>query len=492
MKNVFLLSSLALGFLFELCGQTAPASFCGTNTNDQQKLINIRQSNSLLSYPESGVIYIPIQVHILRSDGGNGGYNLVSLKESLCTLNSDFEKTGMQFYFENEVNYIDNSKWDSHPKFEAGIEMMKANNFKNVINCYIVTDPAGNCGYFAYEGDAVALSKTCLGKSSHTWAHELGHYFSLPHTFFGWEGTPYNYNKPTIEYQGQVWRTIENVSRNNCPMEADGFCDTPPDYISNRWSCNENSQSTSVQRDINDEEFQSDGSLFMSYANDACMNRFASDQSKAMLDYLRSTRSNLLRPTSNFLKINEFNQDSFFPLDSSSISSRDVIFSWDNANGADSYLFQLSRTAAFSLLVYNIRTENNFVKLDSIASGKNFFWRVIPMNKFDFCAQNSKSFYFNTNVLSSSDEIIESEEIRIYPNPVRQNQTLFLVSSNPSSPLEFSLFNSVGKKVKIISTGIQNEDITTINLQELNAGIYFLRLKNGNSEIIKKIIISNN
>lgn len=90
--------------------------------------------------------------------------------------------------FENEVNYIDNSKWDSHPRFEAGIEMMKINNIKNVINCYIVTDPAGNCGYFAYEGDAVALSKTCLGKSSHTWAHELGHYFSLPHTFLDGKG----------------------------------------------------------------------------------------------------------------------------------------------------------------------------------------------------------------------------------------------------------------------------------------------------------------
>ena len=72
---------MALGFLFKLCGQTAPANFCGTNTSDQQKLINIRQSNSLLSYPESGVIYIPIQVHILRSDVGNGGYNIVSLKE---------------------------------------------------------------------------------------------------------------------------------------------------------------------------------------------------------------------------------------------------------------------------------------------------------------------------------------------------------------------------------------------------------------------------
>ena len=492
MKNLFLLSLLAIGCLLELPGQGTQASFCGTNTADQQRLINTRQLSNHFSIPESGIIYIPIQVHILRSDAGNGGYNLVSLQESLCTLNNDFKNTGIQFYFENEVNYIDNSKWDSHPRFEAGIEMMKINNIKNVINCYIVTDPAGNCGYFAYEGDAVALSKTCLGKSSHTWAHELGHYFSLPHTFFGWEGTPYSYNKPTIEYQGQVWRTIENVDRNNCPMEADGFCDTPPDYISNRWSCDENSQSSSVQRDINNEEFKSDGSLFMSYANDACMSRFAADQSKAMINYLMSTRSNLLRSSINYVGIEAFKDDLFFPIDSSTISAKDVIFNWNKASGAESYLFQLSRTAAFSLLIQNVRTENNFIKLDSIPTGKNFYWRVIPINKFDFCAQSSKPLYFNTNVISSSNDITQSENVKIYPNPVGQNKTLFVVASNTSSLLDISIFDLAGKKIELNTISILEGGTNTINLEEFKAGIYFLRIKNSEKEVIKKIIISNN
>lgn len=85
MKNLFLLSLLAIGCLLELPGQGTQASFCGTNTADQQRLINTRQLSNHFSIPESGIIYIPIQVHILRSDAGNGGYNLVSFK-SHCVL----------------------------------------------------------------------------------------------------------------------------------------------------------------------------------------------------------------------------------------------------------------------------------------------------------------------------------------------------------------------------------------------------------------------
>ena len=63
---------------------------------------------------------------------------------------------------------------------------------------------------------------------------------------------------------------------------ATAFCDTSPDYLNFRWSCNEDSESYQLQTDPDGVNFRSDGTLIMSYSNDECANRFSEEQISAM------------------------------------------------------------------------------------------------------------------------------------------------------------------------------------------------------------------
>jgi len=177
MKSIKL---ILLGLCPVVLSAQNPESFCGTSFGSQSTLIQSRkipvdQHKEFSQLP----IYVPLQVHIVQDDNGSAGYSYLNLMESICTLNEDFEPSGLQFYLENPVNYINKTAWNTHLTYNPGEEMMIQSNVPNMVNCYIVSNPAGNCGYFTYRGDGVALSKGCLGKKSHTWAHELVHYLSL-------------------------------------------------------------------------------------------------------------------------------------------------------------------------------------------------------------------------------------------------------------------------------------------------------------------------
>jgi len=437
---------------------------------------------------DGGIIQVPIQVHMLLTDEGNGLYNLLYLDEAICTLNKDFEQTGFQFYMEHNINYIKSTKWDNHEGFRDGIEMMKINNVPNVINCYIVTNPAGNCGYFAWDGDAIALSKSCLGGGSHTWAHELGHYFSLPHTFYGWEGISYSGKIPTGEYQSRVWTQIENVSRDNCKGQADGYCDTPPDYISSRWSCDENKQSPYFLKDIDSVSFQADGSLFMSYSNDRCMNRFSADQSEAMRKFLNFNRSSLLRSNIVPLYMESLDKTEMSPLDSSVVNDQNVTFSWPKIEGAEGYIFQLARNSAFTITVKFISLNTNQITIDNLVSGRNYYWRVKPFNKFDFCHKVSDTRFFQYSTISSvSINQNSNSDITIYPNPV-SNSNEVIIQSDLDDISKVVLINQIGQIIKISSVRVR-ENLILLKTQDLQKGIYFVTIETTQKIITKKLLI---
>ena len=45
-------------------------------------------------------------------------------------------------------------------------------------------------GYYSSQGDYVIVRKEELIKGNNTLSHEIGHFFSLRHTFYGWENVP--------------------------------------------------------------------------------------------------------------------------------------------------------------------------------------------------------------------------------------------------------------------------------------------------------------
>lgn len=480
-----------LAFCLLNVSANAQSSFCGTGIEDQAYLLNLRAANFNIDKADQGIIYIPLQIHNVGNDNAVGFFSNLIIFESLCTLNQDFLPSGMQFYLENEINYIRNTSWNDHPEFQKGEEMMLKNNYPNVVNCYLVANPAGNCGYYTYRGDAVALSKNCVGKNSHTWAHELGHYFSLPHTFYGWEGIRYSNGKATEDYQSQVFTSIENVERKNCKFQADNFCDTEPDYISNRWTCSGDGFSGSILKDTKDSTFRVDGTLFMSYSNDECMKRFSADQMSAMLNYYNGPRANLKRVNVNpkYIASNPIALN--FPIDSVVIPPAKIILSWQAIPNATYYNLQISRTENFTVVVKNLMVNTPYVELDSLISNKNYWWKVRAFSAFDFCGSSSEVGLFRTDqIVSSDDQIAANIKSIVIPNPISENQNFMLQNGKALASEDFILTSSIGKQYELFNKEVMGDHLI-FTLYDTKPGVYVLSTRKASAFKPVKLVIKN-
>ncbi len=470
-------------------GQT---NFCGTTKKDQQEAIASIQYQSQGNRPDQAIRYIPIKVHNVSNDNATSFFAAWPLFETLCTLNEDFKASGIQFFLDGDFNYIKNSSWNDHAEFRKGEEMMKASNFPDVVNCYLVSNPAGNCGYFTYTGDAVALNKSCLGKYSHTWAHELGHYFSLPHTFFGWEGINYSSSKKTASYQNSVFTQIENVSRTDCTSQADNFCDTNPDYISNRWSCNNDGTSPLILKDVNDSLFRADGTLFMSYAGDNCMNRFSNDQMNAMHKSIDGPRKYLQRSSvvPKFIEKSPIRLSS--PVSGEITDTRNVLFSWEPVENATYYVLQISRTANFSVIIKNHLLTKPYELIDSLIQGKEYWWRVRAYSDFDFCGTESPiEICYSKAVITASDDVHSGNTTSIVPNPAKLGSMVqFKIPSNFDSVLGLELVSQNGIRVPIENYEIREQSLLFM-LPICAEGLYAIRLNTNTGTYNSKIILSN-
>jgi hypothetical protein len=117
-----------------------------------------------------------------------------------------------------EFRYIDNFQYDDHIQATETPQMQMEHNEDYRINIYFVTATDVDASYATgggisiMDGGGIVMLKDA---GFMTLAHEMGHYFGLPHTFEG---------------AGMIG--AELVDGSNCLTAGDGICDTPADpYI---------------------------------------------------------------------------------------------------------------------------------------------------------------------------------------------------------------------------------------------------------------------
>jgi hypothetical protein len=84
--------------------------------------------------------------------------------------------------------------------------------------------------------------------------------------------------------------------------------------------------------------------------------------------------------------------------------------------------------------------------------------------------------------LGINDPIFENE-ILLYPNPAKDELNL---KWNASNNISVTIFNSIGQE---LSTLILTKDKSIIDISELQNGLYFLKVNDGNKTGIKKLIV---
>lgn len=99
------------------------------------------------------------------------------------------------------------------------------------------------------------------------------------------------------------------------------------------------------------------------------------------------------------------------------------------------------------------------------------------------CNSSAEAFYIDHIFFDLALDIPEKQNqvFGIYPNPV--SDTVFLLGTTTSEPCHLSFYDVLGKKIKTLQT-VSRE----ISVRDLQSGIYFLKIQQGNSAEIKRFI----
>ena len=483
--------SLAI-FLFSALPLIAQVqhTFCGTVPFESKSLEEWREHRPDVTMRSSqDTLYVQLKVHLVGTDEGEGYYPLTNLFDSFCKLNKDMASTGIQLEMDPDINYIAKSSYNDHNRL-LGRQMMTLNNVANKVNCYIVANPNGTCGYYSPQADAVALSKSCLGSFNTTWSHELGHYFSLPHTFNGWEGTNYNYGDIAPERVGINNVLVEKTDSSNCNIAGDGFCDTPPDYLSFRWNCS-GSTSPDTLVDPDSAKFLVEGKYIMSYSNDACAKIFSEEQISAMRFNIQSSRADELSNNAMPQQVN-FNEDEFIVYSGKELEELqydDVQLVWSQIPNATHYLIFLSEKSFFpGPPDFTIITQDTFLNLQ-LEEDTRYEWELMGFNERYTCSRFSDDYEFYARNTTSSADMAKESTIKFYPNPLPEGETLFLTIDQPmSGKNSIEIYSVNGRKVYQKTFEAQNSGISmSITDHQLHPGLYFIRYRTDEYVISRKL-----
>lgn len=464
---------------------------CG-NDNYYSPWLRSYLANGAPAARSGEVLYIPVKIHLVANTDGTGEMGLNTLYKSFCRLNLDFEATEIQFFIEGDINYINNSAYFDHD-FSTGWNMMSNNNVDNAINCYIVDNAAGACGYFYPGVDGIALAKGCTQPNDHTWAHEIGHFLSLPHPFFGWSSVDdLDFTLPAPEFVGEI--EVEYADGSNCQTAADGFCDTPADYLNYRWSCNNDGYSAVTQIDPAGETFTSEGRFFMSYSNDACANQFSGEQTNAMRANLQQLRTNLLTTSPGEVVIPLTEEATIVsPLEGSLIEGTgSVRLEWEPIPNAEKYIVQVNPFPIFSIVFNEFIVEETFVDFENLIADETFFWRVRPYSSYYTCHgfTGAASFDTGSNIVSTF-ELKEGESLRLFPNPVKNGSLWMDLTSLTSTDAHWEITDLSGRTLqKGEENVITGEQKILINTQNFADGMYVLGLQLGDRKVFRRFVIS--
>lgn len=444
----------------------AQDNFCGTvqTEEDLAWLREWQQNEMATARLGSETIYVPLKIHIVGNDDGGGYLSLNVLMQDICDLNEQFLETGFHFYIYGNINFINNSDYYNHD-WTDGALMFYYNNVPDLVNLYFVGDPAGNCGYYSPSGNAMAVANSCAAIGNSTIAHELGHFFSLPHTFYGWEwGTP------------AIWDQ-EEVDGDNCNTAADGFCDTPPDYAAYRWNC----FGPPTFTDPDGVEFEPDGTYYMSYSNDDCTDKFSPEQQMAMQANIMGPRSNLL----DHDPIEVADVDStvlLTPLDDSEGNYPNyTTLTWQSVENAQGYLVSVAFNIGFTALAASVYTSDTFTILTELTPEKNYFWRVKVIGEGNTCEGHSPYQSFSTGaetLVLSTTEIEGVGTMRFFPNPADAGSQMVIAYDGDDRNWQAGLFDMTGRLLSS-SNLVFNGSQALFTLPEVPSGMYMLRVYNG-------------
>jgi hypothetical protein len=278
--------------------------FCGVTDMD------ISEYNSILNgigpVPSglgSMAFKIPIWFYVIREAtpgflGYPGWETEFTPTQMVDEINGFYSSTGIQFYLCGITQiFSDNYVELDIPTESAGLHTLAQSlnpNYSEVLNVFMSTKiTAGSQDWGGFNqipnsgGVGSVYNKQTGSLGSRTIAHEIGHYFMLPHTF-AWGPTVTDPTQPWLaQYVDDEVEFIINGApvTKDCYDTGDGFCDTPADptkltlgsFCGWGSNCDQAASCIPYSTDPLGVPYSPDGTLLMGYSF-GCGNRFSNEQ----------------------------------------------------------------------------------------------------------------------------------------------------------------------------------------------------------------------
>ncbi|THH41910.1 T9SS type A sorting domain-containing protein [Neolewinella litorea] len=483
---------------------TAQEVIRGCATNGRSAWIDAYQAGHIKPIPKSlDVKFVPVHLTLVGDDNGAGYADPLTVLQSFELLNEDFAKINVRFYIDNDIDYLNSTLYYDHD-FSTGADLMSNFNRPNTVNSYIVGNPAGACGYYSGRGDGIALGINCISPGERTWSHEVGHFFGLPHTFYGWESKDKisnvdAFDKPaptTLNFNGRTVE-VERVDGSNCEDAADGFCDTAPDYLPERWRCNSLGIYPDSLLDPDSTRFAVSAENIMSYAYDGCVESFSPSQITAMNTNLGGRVGLESRTTPTFTAARAEDVTLLSPAQNETVQFSDSMqLVWNSVPNADFYLVQLHISQNFNGSVFTsfFTSDTSAVVTDILNPNTRYYWRVRPVNRYDVSGSFSDIQRFRNGAYTTATVDPELDAgITISPNPASAQGQLTVRGTGIKSGGELTL-QLIDPSGRIIADQprrrVGDHFTASLPVAGLPAGLYFVRLRLDDRLVTRRIVIT--
>jgi len=461
------------------------------------------------------ITYIPVSIHSVANTSGEGAATEKEIFAFMCGLNKLYLQQDVQFFIYNQINFVNSDNLDLDASSNASRQDMNSFQVNGTVNITIARSQNNpSSSWYNPGADNIFLLKQMMSAEAKTEAHEIGHFFTLPHTFLGWEGID-----AEADYAGQSvpspigsgWGAFdpEVAARTgvnaNCQNTADGFCDTEADYYSSRTNC---PYVVSV-KDPHGDTLDPDESNIMSYALDACVTSFSNEQKAAVAMDIANRTWVTNTPGGTVDLSNSPPVTPVTPANNAalgSISNPTVRLDWTAMNGATWYYIEVVGTIIPGVWAININDlvyrgyiysgDDHFdLPTTGLQAGKRYAWRITPYSNYSTCALASPWYRFEATTSTTVDikdlPIEKQMSLEIQGNPVTSTVAPLKVYSAENVVGNLSVYTLEGKALWTIEKTMfyKGESLVQLPVDDLSNGMYMVVLTTERGLLQQKMLI---
>lgn len=501
-------------FMLSLTAQYEQRGFCGT---DNMALIpgliaNKEAINEGLITFRDDVTYIPITWHLIGLNDGSSKVLLSKVIDQMCSLNEDYEVANFHFYIKS-INNINNTNiYNDYSIAVNGVfNFQKDGNSINIFVPKTADDTPGDgsntLGFYDPGRDWLVMGKGEVNGSSATLAHEIGHFFNLPHPHLGWDAESYDeaeHGNPAPNFSPGGIPT-ERQDGSNCETAGDMICDTPPDYnFGFGWSnCNYNAGTMDPNGDVVDPMEINFMGYFLNCPREEYT--FTPMQVDIMLaDYMNSGPDIIHNHPRTHLQSNYV--PALAPITEQAVltspvggettpGANAVEFQWEDVPGATQYVVEIDRVSSFAVQPISMIAWGSYIYVDMpdyFEADKSYHWRVRPWSDGQFCGP-AVTGTFRTGVGVATKDPDYVKAWKVFPNPIGTNAYLMVnIQSDQNFEAQINLYNITGQLVRsfgqrAIHLGDNNFDL---NLDGFSNGVYTLTIQTEEGLLKERVVVS--